>query len=142
MEYTSSFREDIGLLFILFGPKYHGAAGNESIAQEAEKLPFIQRDRLRHVVIDCSKVVEADLRNSDRAKLGLLIQRLDRLGVCVSEFSVCVVATHPMIAERYERQKGPVGFRLLLVETFEEAEHMLGMEPGTLEEMISMSNGS
>ena len=143
MEYAASFDKDLRLIFIRFGSEYLGASGNDAIVKEVGRLPFIQRTSLRQVLIDCSEVLQADLRHSDRAKLGLLIQRLDRLGVNVNEFLVCVVSTHPTIQERYERQKGPVRnlFQLRLVKSFEEAEHALGMEPGALEEITSMSNG-
>ena len=94
----------------------------------------MQRGQLRRVLIDCRQVVEADLKDSDRAKLGLVIQKLERMGLNLAEFTVCVVATHPTIKERYQRQRSQTVYGLLLAETVEEGELMLGVEPDTLEE--------
>lgn len=125
MSPETSFDQERGVLTLRFGSSYIGAAGQRGILDALRLLTSQQRQALRAIILDCSHTTQADLDDSDGAKLQQFRRQLADVqpGLGLQETQIVVVATHPMILDRYRRQKTQ-SLDLYLVESLEEAREL------------------
>ena len=123
--FESFLDELLGVLTLRFGHDYSGAAGQAAMLQVVLELSKDQRRKLRGVILDCSTVVKVDLRDSDRAKLASFTRKLEGLEFDVQGVPVVIAATHPVIAQRFERQKGQTAYPIFLAPNVGAARRLL-----------------
>jgi len=119
------FDDATNVLTLQFGHDYNGAAGQAAISQALEELSEDQVTKLCGIILDCSRVMNADLRDSDRAKLASFDRTLERFEIDLRGMAVVVASTHPVILQRYERQRGQTSYPFLLAPNVEEARRLL-----------------
>ena len=123
---VKSFLDEISsVLTLRFGHDYSGAAGQAAVIQALLKLSEDQRRKIRGIVLDCSRIVKVDLQDSDRAKLASFGRRLKDLGFDTEAAPIVIAGVHPVIAQRFERQKGQTAYPFFLTPSVRAARHLI-----------------